>query len=39
MQTILRAETIHPQTIRHKSQPNATNPEPFIMNDSGFALS
>ena len=39
MQTILRKETNHPQNIRHKSRPNATNPEPFIMNDSGFALS
>ena len=39
MQTILRSETIHPQNIRHKSRANATNPEPFIMNDSGFALS
>lgn len=39
MQPILRKETIHLKTIRHKSRPNAANPEPFIRNDSGFALS
>ena len=39
MQPILRKETIHLKTIRHKSRSNAANPEPFIRNDSGFALS